>query len=405
MPGNQSSLQTEPVPQKTVFSFNLRLIGARVNDVKKCAAAASGLVLGLAISLVLSSASWASAAPVTLEQAQKSTRSEDARRLAQKSEDYLAAGDLRALTRHLAYLKAAPELQTAAREKLLYDTVLGMAALKPDDGARGAIDELTRYPSETLVWREEHGHREARRLYDVAAAARFTARRWSETAARDETLRLLTAGDPASVTGYPDAPAPDRRGVAEAFAQADLQSLAGQRDTLAAGLEAGARVGDLALVTATRLKDPALMRELLRKADGAVAVAAVRELDADDRFPDAVNLLLTALERPATTSAAMLALGRLAPLDPGIEQQLLDRFGAEDGASAAAALARVADVRLLDRIAGMLATADDERRQRHALLALRLSASDRAAEHLRVYASDPATPDALRREVPSWLRD
>ena len=376
-----------------------------MDHVKKRAALAAGFVMAVAIGLTTISATWASAAPVTLEQVQKATRTEDARRLALKSESFIAAGDLQALTRHLTYLKAAPEIATAAREKLLYDTVMGMAALKPDDSARRAIGELTRYPSETLVWRQEHGHREARRAYDVAAAARFTERRWSETAARDKALRLLAAGDPAALTGYPAAPPSDRRGITEAFAEADLRHLAGQRDTLASQLEDGKPVGELALITATRLKDPTLMRELLRKADGAIAVAAVGALNVDDRFPQAEDLLLDALERPATASAAMLALGRRAPQDARIEQKLLDRFGSEDGASAAAALARQADERLLDRIDRILTTADDERRQRHALLALRLSDSERAARHLRAYAADPATPDALRREVPIWLRD
>ena len=372
---------------------------------KKPAALTATLVVAAAIGLTTIGATWASTAPVTLEQVQKVTRSEDALRLTRKSESLIAAGDLQALTHYLTYLKAAPEIATAAREKLLYDTVMGMAALKPDDSARRAIDELTRYPSETLVWHQEHGHREARRAFDVAAAARFTERRWSETAARDKTLRWLAAGDPTPLTAYPEAPPPDRRGMTEAFAAADLRHLAGQRDTLAAQLEGGKPVGELALITAMRLRDPTLMGAVLRKADSAVAVAAVGELKGDDRFPEAANLLLVALERPATASAAMLALGRLAPHDARIEQQLLDRFGTEDGASAAAALARQADERLLDRIAGILGTEDDERRQRHALLALRLSDSERAAGHLRAYAADPATPDALRQEVPSWLVD
>jgi hypothetical protein len=60
---------------------------------------------------------------------------------------------------------------------------------------------------------------------------------------------------------------------------------------------------------------------------------------------------------------------------------------------------------VVEGLAALLFSEADERTRRHALLGLRLAGGGRADAHLRRFAGSPAAPAALRREVPSWLRD
>ncbi|MGB5622027.1 MAG: hypothetical protein WBN65_06000, partial [Gammaproteobacteria bacterium] len=67
------------------------------------------------------------------------------------------------------------------------------------------------------------------------------------------------------------------------------------------------------------------------------------------------------------------------------------------------ALARHGDSGIVDELAELLNNGGDELQRRRALLALRLTDSQTARDHLRAFANRPGVPDALRAEVPSWL--
>jgi hypothetical protein len=260
------------------------------------------------------------------------------------------------------------------------------------------------YPSTTVVADAEHGHVETRALFNVAAAARFVERRWAETDARDRAATALAAGDPAPLDRFLSGDGPMRRGILEAFRDAEAPALAAQRQALVEALERGDDVGALALEAAARLADEPLYAAVLARADARTAIAAVGRLEKGDAGLDPTPLLIAAADRPEAASAALIALGARAPIDPVAAGALFQRLGGESGASAAAALARRPDPAVMNRLAALLFSDADERTRRHALLGLRLAGPDGAA-HLRRFAADPATPQSLRREVPSWLRD
>ena len=324
---------------------------------------------------------------------------------ARKTSALVAAGDAEGLGRRLATLKADPALTEADREKLLRSALLELAALKADEGTRALAATYQDYPSTAFVWRDEHGHPEPVVLHDVGAAARFALRRWAETDARDETLVALARADANPLAGYDTATAAARKGMAEAYAEAPAGDLAAQRPALLAALEAGQPVGGPALTAAERRADAGLYEAVLRLADARTALDAVHRLDLGPDQLDALPLLIQAAARPDTASAALLALGRRSAADPAAAETLFERFGGPHGASAAAALARHADDRSLDRLARILRADGDELTRRHALLALRLSQTPRAEALLAAFAGDATMPPALRQEVPVWLRD
>ena len=324
---------------------------------------------------------------------------------AAKTTALAAAGDAAGLGRRLAVLKADTALTEAAREQLLRSALLELATLKADRETRALAAAYQDYPSTTIVWRAEHGHPEPVRLHDVGAAARFALRRWAETDARDATLAALARADAGTLAGYGDAAAPARKGMTEAFAEAPAVQLAAQRPALLAALAAGQPVGGPALAAAERLADVELYEAVLRRADAPTALDAVRRLDDGPDQLDALPLLIEAARRSDTASAALLALGRLSAADPAAADALFEHLGGPHGASAAAALGRHADDETLERLATMLSADDGERRRRHALLALRLSATPRAEALLAAFVRDTSMPLARREEVPAWLRD
>jgi hypothetical protein len=324
---------------------------------------------------------------------------------AAKTAALAAAGDAAGLGRRLGALKADPALGEAERERLLRSTLLELASLKADRDTRALAAAYQEYPSTAVVWRDDHGHPEPVRLHDVGAAARFALRRWAETDARDETLAALARADADTLVGYGDVADAASKGMAEAFAEAPVAHLAAQRPALLAALDAGRPVGGPALTAAARLADPELYVAVLRRADARTALDAVRRLDDGPDQLDALALLIEASNRPDIASAALLALGRRATADPAAAAALFDHIGGPHGASAAAALARHGDERTLERLATILRADGGERQRRHALLALRLSATPRAEALLAAFAADAAMPVTLREEVPGWLRD
>jgi hypothetical protein len=363
-------------------------------------------VLIATATLMVAAGAGAAQKAVSVDQAMKAAvGGARAAALAEKSSGYLRAGDSGALAAHLRAMKADPQLDTAAREKLLYKTTLAVSGMDPDPALRDEVEALADYESQTLVWTDEHGHREIRPLYDVAAAARQTRRAWAEEDARKAVTPLLAKADASAIARYARGSASEREGIEQAFESAPTDQLAAQRETLATSLARGEPVGELAAVAALRTGDQALMYQVIAEAAPEIALHAVRRIDAGDWTGAPADLLEAAAVRPETASAALLALGRRAGTEPGATATLFATLGQPAGASAAAALARVGDDMIARELGRILAGSDDEIARRQALLGLRLMDSTAAEDELRAFAGDPRSPATLVREVPSWLRE
>jgi hypothetical protein len=356
--------------------------------------------------VLVGSGAVAATTAVHLEQAMKAAAGgARATALAEKSAGLIRAGDSRALAAHLRAMKADPDLGPAARERLLHKTTLSAAGMDPDEDLRREVEALADYQSQTWVWTDEHGHRETRPLYDVAAAARQTSRQWAENDARKSAQPMLARSDTSVVLAYSRGNAIERRGMELAFGKADAEQLAAQRDVLSAALADGEPVGELAAITALRTGDEALITQVIAEATPDIALRTVRRIDAGEWSGRSSGLLAEAARRPETASASLLALGRLTGTDPGATAQLFSALGQPAGVSAAAALARTGSDDVARRLGAILGSDRDETTRRQALLGLRLMDSAAADDELRAFARDPASPEALVGEVPSWLRD
>jgi hypothetical protein len=320
-------------------------------------------------------------------------------RMESKSNELATAGNVAGLTSHLQSLKSDGDLTDAAREKLLRNALLMIADIEPDAGARETVRTLRSYPSQTFVWRNEHGHLEKELLYDVASAARYAEQQWEKNESYRVAAVELNSLDYAIVSRYSSASANERKGIEKAFRSADKAELERHRDELIADSGPTGSSGTLALIVADRLGDDALYRSVLMNADAPTALAAIKELQGGSTDVDRLSLLEIAAERPDTRSAALLAIGRQVGRTPAAENILFAKLGQEGGASAASALARTGDPVVIDRLAQVLGSDVPEMERRHALLGLRLARSDRARRHLALFEVDPDSPQALVREV------
>jgi hypothetical protein len=365
-----------------------------------------GAILITTLILLMGPGAVAAPKAVPVEQAMKAAAGgATAKALAEKSSGLIHAGDSRGLAAHLRAMKADPDLDPAVRERLLHKTTLSASGMDPDEDLRREVETLTGYQSQTWVWTDEHGHRETRPLYDVAAAARQTGRKWAENDARKSAQPLLARSDTSIVLAYARGDAIERKGLELAFGKADADQLAAQRDELSTALADGEPVGELAAISALRTGDAALMRQVIAEAAPDVALRSVRRIDVGEWPGQSSGLLAEAARRPETASAALLALGRRTGADPGATAQLFSALGQPAGASAAAALARTGSDDVARQLGAILGSAGYETTRRHALLGLRLMDSATAEDELRAFARDPASPPALVTEVPSWLRD
>ncbi len=325
--------------------------------------------------------------------------------LAEKTASLARSGDAAGLAGHLSSLKSKQDLSISEKERLLHQTVRAAAKLEAVSELRREVEELTAYESQTEILWNEHGHTERRIAYDVGAASRHVLLVWSEGDARRHALRALEQHDSSLVDRYKGAPEPDRRGIETAFRQATPGQLATQRQHLKDGLVTEEPVGALASITAQRTGDAELMTAVLRDASVPVALRSLHGIDAHSWPGAATGLFLTAAQRPEIASAALLGLGKLAISDMAARDILMEKLGSPDGASAAAALARLDSDRVYARLRDVLLLETDEIRVRHALLALRLSRSSSANAVLAEFANRPTTSPGLAAEVPSWLRD
>jgi len=320
-------------------------------------------------------------------------------RMESRTNDLATAGNVAGLTSHLQSLRTDGDLDDATREKLIRNALLVMADIKPDAGARETVRTLHSYPSQTFVWRNEHGHREKELLYDVAAAARYAEQQWEKNESYRVAVAELNGLDYAIVSRYSSASANERKGIEKAFRSADRAELERHRNELIADSGRTGSSGTLALIVADRLGDDALYRSVLVNGDAPTALAAIKELQGGSTDVDSLSLLEIAAERPDTRSAALLAIGRQVGRRPAAGDILFAKLGQEGGASAASALARTGDPFVIDRLAQVLGSDAPEMERRHALLGLRLTRSERARRHLALFEVNPDSPQALVREV------
>ncbi len=323
----------------------------------------------------------------------------------EKAEQLARSGDSAGLAAWMASLKGDSAVSPAVRERLLYESTKAAAQLSPGPRLQQEVQRLEYYRSETLVWTDEHGHREYRPLYDVAAASRQTQRVWAMEQARSDAMKAIRSGDPAWTQRYGALSDPERTGVIAAFSEVAADALPVYQPVLLMAMKAGQPVGELALVVASRTLDTTLMSEVLSKAPPDVALRAVEQVLADDWSGQSLYLLTIAARRPETASASLLAIARVVDREPSAIEMLFSTLGSPHGASAAAALARVENDTVSSRLADVLWSDRDLFTRRHALLALRLTESAESRAILREYAHNPAAREELVAEIPSWLRD
>jgi hypothetical protein len=357
--------------------------------------------------LMLGTAAEGNAADMALplDQAMKTASGPTFRALSEKTEALERSGDASGLAAHIGAMKIDPDLDSAIRERLLYDSIKAAGRLPPRPRLRIEIEALATYRSETFVWTDEHGHREYRPLFDVATASRQVQRVWTERLAFAETKQSIAAQDPGIVSAFAGYSGPERLGATAAFTEASSDQLAIYQPALMTALEAGQPVGEIAVATAQKMRDPALMARVLSLASPDIAVRSVERVESEAWSGESARLLAIAAQRPETSSAALLALGRLAAHQPGAREYLLDALGSPSGASAAAALARIGGSEIVERLGFLLRSDADEITRRHALLGLRLTDTGPADAQLAAFARDPAAPPELVMEVPVWLRD
>ena len=313
------------------------------------------------------------------------------------------------LARQLDLLAHDRALAGVAREWLLDRGLHALARLSPTPRSSATVQRLTRRPA--LVYARidpDHGEHVAP-LYDTGATARFVLRMWERRAARDAALLDLAAGRASTVARFAARPATasldsTRAGIADAFASAELQLLALQRAAIVDAIARGARVDEIALVVAQRLADAALYRLVLGHADEPVALAAVASISTTLDPQTAFDELALAARRADISSAAILAIGRLAKNDAVARRFLLDALHERDlGPSAAAALAAIGDPANAGELGRRLAGAQMELSRRHLVLALKLDRSAAARVELEQFAASRAGSDELQAEVRQWL--
>lgn len=361
--------------------------------------------LAMSMLLLFAGPWWLGHAQAAAEPPSTADQDEHYRALATKSASLIDQADMPALAMHLQRLEADPALDDASREKLLRGTLLALADLTPDANTTAEVRALTAYQSKARMPWNEHGRAGSFLAYDVAAAARFVELRWQETAAKKSASRAIGAADYIVIERYISGSPEERRGIEEAFAAANPDSLINFVGELDARLGQGEPLAGPARITAFATRNSELLAAVIRHSTPEDAVQTIALLDTPTWGLGALPVLRIGLERNETASASLLKMAPFAATDPDTRRALLDALGGPHGASAAAALARANQADIEDHLALLLSTSESEQTRRHALLALRLADSDRARNHLRSFVKQVDAPPALVAEVPTWLQD
>lgn len=259
-----------------------------------------------------------------------------------------------------------------------------------------------------MIWHGEGHHQAAIPRFDVAAAAASAKAHWQRVAARDSAAGRLPGGMAAfpELTGSTDSAT--LLGIRDAFDGADDATIARWREDLLYGLPHNRQLDALAAVAARRLADPALFTSVVTFADDAVALATLAEVPAALSAGDARQVLATASARDALASASLLKIAKLARADAASLDYLFSTLGnAAHGGSAAAALASLHSEAVTDRLSALLEASDDDLTRRRCVLALRLTATDRATLALSDWRAAPSASPAvaaLKAEAATWVQ-
>ncbi len=145
---------------------------------------------------------------------------------------------------------------------------------------------------------------------------------------------LLVPGETRSVDSW-------TTGILKAIDSASGDRLADMRGEIIALVGHSGTADAAAVRTAARLSDALMLAEVVDRATGRVALDAVSAAAALPTSSQRVMVIEAGLGRAYTASAAVVALGDLAPTMPSAERRLVDLLGdSELGGSASLALAR-----------------------------------------------------------------
>ena len=360
----------------------------------------------LPVALLMLATPWLAAWPAVLEpgQAHAASGGAVAEGLAAVIEQ-AAAQDSSAWLVDLARdIELRDDLHPVARERLLAELAVAFSRVEPDPAARALVDRLASRPASVRIWLREGGHRTAVVAFDVAAAARYAARRWAERSAAVEAAITIASSPGELLARYASGDTAFERGAIEAIQDASPASLLMLRDAVAGALPDDGRVAALAVPLALRLGDTALLALSAAHGNAAVVLRALEPI-VDTLHPaDALAVLESALPRPELGSAALFQIGRLADSEPTARACLLTALDdPELGATAAAALARLDDPALAIELGRRLSSGGSGLSERRALLALRLSDNEAARAAIDDFLRSPAASPILKREAALWL--
>ena len=190
------------------------------------------------------------------------------------------------------------------------------------------------------------------------------------------------AGLSAGSSRGPDA-SPQRAGILEAFDTLTPSQLQVHRDAIAAALQGGQRVDEIALRTAARLRDGDLLEQVIDYAAPAIALEGIRQATQLHQDTVALEILGTAARRDEVASAALLQIGSIAARNDGARRLLLVALDdPTNSASAAAALASLHDPSVALQLGQQLSATSNDTTRRQRVLALKLDGSAEARAQL-----------------------
>ncbi len=301
-------------------------------------------------------------------------------------ESFAKRQDTTRLASRIETLLSDQSRPTAARERLLETAAILLGGLPPQPNARRLIARISGLAPQTWVWLEEGGHRVAVPLYDPAAAARVAERAWLAREYETRLLAKLAAADQGLIDDLARAGPAERSGALGAVANTPDERLLRLKFDLISALEHGVAVGWFAAQVAAKTGDTDLAHAAIDHAGSRNALDMLTSL-AQRLGPDsAVPLLRHSLRNPALASHSLFMLARLGAVSPDATATIWSELRDPDnGGSAAAALARLADPTIAARAAAIVADpAADSTHRRRALLSLCLDNGDTAQRHLRL---------------------
>ena len=273
------------------------------------------------------------------------------------------------------------------QDYMLETTILALSGTTPTSVSRASVEEYQDRAVRSFVrLRDEHGNAVIP-LYDLAAAARLTIRAWDTSDAKARVSAALRDRQwtPADLLKTPAQMSASawQEGTRQAFESVDHQLLLEQKAALLDARRDSDRFDALLLAMAVQLRDRDLYDAVITLANPRDALDAVNSINEEFRPGEAAEILIVAATRDEVASAAILELGKLALNDDAVRGWLLERLASpRDGGSAALALARVSDRRILNDIESIIRSDAAELPKLRAALVLRLSDTP-AAQALR----------------------